>query len=157
MRKTEEKLYYLDLDDMKTYENRVKLLYAFLVSPEFYHQDFAVYNPCPKEYDQEHIFPRDIYSFAYSRDKGKAVPELKEILNAVSGTQVPVVSIGSHKKRIDRTIVLGVLPDIMSDDAGQRPEQALTIKFIGEVSAKERKEVINKLVNTYYTLTPEET
>ena len=155
MRKTEEKIYYLNLDDMKKYENRVKLLYAFLSSPAFFHQDIAIINPNPKMYDNEHIFPLDMYRFTFCRDQGEDVPELEAVLSAVSDVQVPVMSIGSHKEQIDRTIVLGVLPDNMSGNSGLHPEQALTIRFIGKIDAEERKEIMDRLINAYYSIASE--
>ena len=87
-----EKAFYLNLSEMGTYENRVRMCYAFLSSPSFYHQELAIYNLHPKEFDPEYIFPHDVYSFTHLREKGKRIPTLNQVLAKARRENAPALS-----------------------------------------------------------------
>ena len=150
-----EKAFYIDLDEMGTYENRVRMCYAFLSSPSFYYQEIAIYNMHPKEFDPEYIVPRDAYSFTHLREKGKRLPSLNTVLNAARREKAPITCIGSHKLAMDRTIMLAAMPGMMDNDPEVPGEHLLLIRFIGDVPEEEQDMMIDNLIRAYASLPKE--
>ena len=117
---------YFEMPEMAEESNRVKMCYAFLASPHFFHQEITIINPNPRHFDNRYILPRDIYLLAYHVESGEKMPQLQDVIDMAHKAQTACICIGSHKPDIDRTIQLFCLPKSM-DPENTIPDRMLLI------------------------------
>lgn len=132
--------------------NRVRMAYAFLTSPNFFHQEIAIINPNPQQYDREYLFPRDLYLLSYHVESNEEMPSLRDVVDVLHHAQTACICIGSHKPELDRTIQILCLSKSMNPEDAIPGRVLLTIQFLVKISKSEKGEIINKLLDAYRLL-----
>ena len=149
MTMTKPELSYLESDAVETEYGRIRLCWAFMNFQAFYHQEIAVLNPDPVEYDPDYLLPRDQYVLTHHVDLDGPAPQLEELLQLVQQYKTPMICIGSHTPQSDRTLQLICLPpDYMP--AGQLPARMhLIVQYLIPLTESEREEIVNTLLQAY--------
>ena len=106
-------------------------------------------NPNPQQFDPEYVFPRDYAAFSHNIDLDLPTncPSLETIQQYVKDNPTMVTCIGSHRKHIDRSFQLIMVP---RNEIQESPEYCgILLQFLVPMPDKEKKEISRALVEAY--------
>ena len=126
--------------DLPSVRGQIRLCYDFVRSHNYYHQELAVMNPYPTQFDPQYIFPLDMYLLTFHKDHDQTPPSLDALTKMVEKNHAPIQCIGSHRSDVDRSIQLLWMPA----EGGRDPQ--LILQFIAEVPAMEKQRIVDDLL-----------
>ena len=150
-----------NLEELAEEENRVKMCYAFLRSENLFHQELSMFNPNPKQFKSNHIFPTDLYAYVYHptdlyayvyhNDHGQELLPLSEVVKMFAEKQAPIICIGSHQKDVDRTVQMIAMPQSEAT-ADLLPKELVFVRFLVPVTEEEKEKIMDNLEHTYLSM-----
>lgn len=137
--------------DYQCEENRVKMVYALLMSNDFFHKELVVVNPTPTQYHPDYVAPRDLAVYSYCADNADAVPVLEDLQRLMGEYQSPIICTASHDPEMDQSFQVVCLPDHNTslDDRGL---DLIFINFTQSLSIEAKKKIGSQLMCAYKTL-----
>ena len=141
----------LQMEELQQAENRVKMCYAFMKSPYFYHQELAILNPQSSQLIPNIVRPANLYLYHYISGAGEALRSEEEIRSLVCTAATPIVCTGSHIPDLDRSIQLLSLPpgELVP---GLEEADLLIVLILDSMSKEDGNEVLEYLRKAYYEL-----
>ncbi len=139
----EQEMFRLTQPELQNHREALRCCWAALSSPQLYHQEIAIYNPHPTEFDVEYVFPRDMFLLDYHVESGLEKPSFEEIYKLVSEHNAPVVCTGSHREEIESTYQLMLLPP----QSGNQIHMA--VACIGHQSEADQDAIAHALTSAY--------
>ena len=126
--------------DLHGEETQIKLCYAFVQSANYLYQELSVLNPDPRQFDAEHLFPRDLYLYTYHSECNQDLLPIDELVEMAKQKQAPIRCIGSHRPDMDRSIQLIWMPAV-----GGAESQLIVQILSSNMSSSEKMDIIEGL------------
>lgn len=140
-----------DLKELAEPENRVKMCYAFMTAKHLFHQELAIMNPTPSQFEPGYVFPKDLYKYTHHNDGGEEILPLEELQKIATEANAPITCIGSHLEGEDRTLQLISLPQSMAT-TDLEPKELLFVRLLISIADDDKKKIVEDLENEYLTL-----